>query len=67
MRKIIEEVKRLKEENKAIRLEQWQNILNQKYQRLKQVVNNDMLEDWIGLEFELSVMCILNLYGCNTY
>lgn len=44
-------------------VEQWKIELKGKYNTLKQVIEDNIPEIWIGLEFELSVLRILNIHG----
>lgn len=48
--------------NKILSFEEWQLTLQQKYSSLHDVVQKYIPEVWLGLEFELSVLRILNLY-----
>jgi hypothetical protein len=45
--------------------EEWQTKLNQKYQNLKNVSDENLRGLWDSLEFELSVMKILNIKDCT--
>jgi hypothetical protein len=62
---IIEETQKLREAAGNISLEEWQNGLAERYQTLQNVVQRNMPEIWTGLEFELSVLRILNIEGCT--
>ena len=46
-------------------IEEWQAGLIERYENLRKVVRNNVPEMWNGLEFELSVLRILNIYGCT--
>ena len=45
--------------------EEWQTELLKKYQNLKNVSNDNLEGLWDSLEFELSVMKILNIKDCT--
>jgi hypothetical protein len=45
--------------------EDWRVKLNERYQTLRNIVQKNMPEIWSGLEFELSVLRILNIEGCT--
>lgn len=62
--KIIEQIKELKVARVGISSEDWRIGLNERLETLHSVVDNNILELWAGLEFELSAMRILNIYGC---
>lgn len=62
---IVEEIKHARELSKDITLEQWRNKLQEKYQKLYNLVQKYMPEIWPGLEFELSILRILNIEGCT--
>jgi hypothetical protein len=63
--RILEEVQKCKESVGEISTDEWRNTLNEKYQTLKKVVQENMPDIWSGLEFELSVLRILNIEGCT--
>ena len=46
-------------------LEQWQTKLFEKYTNLKDVANDNLSGLWDSLEFELSIMKILNIRDCT--
>ncbi|MBV9179099.1 MAG: hypothetical protein JO297_18875, partial [Nitrososphaeraceae archaeon] len=64
-KKVVEEVKKLKSDNKNITFDEWKAKLVEKYQILQQVVQKEMPEIWVGLEFELSVLRVLNIHDCT--
>jgi hypothetical protein len=43
-------------------VEQWKTELQEKHDILRQVVQDNIPEMWVGLEFELSILGILNLH-----
>lgn len=61
--KILQEIRARREQANFSSVEEWQIALNSKYETLRQVVKENIPEIWTGLEFELSVLRILNLYG----
>jgi hypothetical protein len=62
---IRDRIKQMKDTNAAISSDDWISKLREKYQNLRYVVDRNIRELWPGLEFELSVMRILNIYGCT--
>ena len=59
-------MKSAKEEKaRGLTFEKWQQTLTDKYEWLKKTVNENMPEIWTGLEFELSILSILNIEGCT--
>jgi hypothetical protein len=63
--KIREQIKQLKDANAAISSDDWISKLREKYQNLCEVVDRNIPELWPGLEFELSILRILNILGCT--
>ncbi len=65
--KILDDIERICQEqrNDNLTFQQWQLILQQKYQNLYDVVQEKMPEIWTGLEFELSILRILDIQGCT--
>jgi hypothetical protein len=63
--KIIEQIKDLKAANAGISSEDWRIGLVRRFETLRKVVDKNIPELWPGLEFELSAMRILNIYGCT--
>ena len=45
--------------------EEWKTILAEKYRKLQNTVKDNIPEMWIGLEFVLSVLRILNIHDCT--
>jgi predicted transcriptional regulator len=62
---IREEIRQMKDDNAGISNDDWISKLNDKYQKLRGVVDRNIPELWPGLEFELSVLRILNIAGCT--
>ena len=62
---ILEAIDQLKQQHQNITSEKWTFVLQEKYQNLFNVVQNVMPEIWPGLEFELSILRILNIEGCT--
>jgi hypothetical protein len=63
--RIREEIGQLRQQHQNITSEEWISTLRARYQNLYEVVQKEMPEIWLGLEFELSVHKILNLEGCS--
>ncbi|MGC2682904.1 MAG: hypothetical protein WA323_13650 [Candidatus Nitrosopolaris sp.] len=61
---MIEQIRQIKTANSGITRDEWIRVLNDKYENLRKVVGRNIPELWPGLEFELSVLRILNIYGC---
>ena len=59
--KVRERIDQLKEANAAISHDDWISKLRDKYQNSRNVVDRNMPELWPGLEFELSILLILNI------
>jgi hypothetical protein len=64
-KKILDEINHMRELNADLTLEQWQSKLREKYSTMQNEVQNTMPEIWPGLEFELSILRILNIEGCS--
>jgi hypothetical protein len=62
---IREQIKQMKDANAAISSDDWISKLIDKYQNLHDIVDRNISELWPGLEFELSVLRILNILGCT--
>lgn len=62
---IIEKINRVKAANAGISSEEWQTGLLERYEKLHKAVDDNIPEVWPGLEFELSILRILNLEGCT--
>jgi hypothetical protein len=62
---IVEEIKALKAAHTGMSSEDWRIGLIKRFETLREVVDNNIPELWPGLEFELSCMRVLNIYGCT--
>jgi hypothetical protein len=62
---ILEEIRKRRSNSKYTSEEEWQKHLEKQYNELKETVINNIPELWPGLEFELSVLRILNINGCS--
>jgi AAA lid domain len=60
---ILEQIRERRKKTNIKTVEQWKIELKGKYNTLKQVIEDNIPEIWIGLEFELSVLRILNIHG----
>jgi hypothetical protein len=55
-----------KEQNKIdVSTEQWHIKLKEKYENLQQLINKNLPNLWLSLEFELSLLKILNIQDCT--
>lgn len=64
-KRLLNEINQLREQNANITYEEWQLKLQEKYSNLYNVVQKHLPEIWIGMEFSLSVLRILNLHKCT--
>jgi hypothetical protein len=62
---IIDEIKQTRELFPELSSNEWLDKLQDKYGKLRDVVQLHMPEIWPGLEFELSILRILNIEGCT--
>ena len=62
---ILEEIRNRQKNTKFSSAEEWQKTLEEQYKELKNVVIEQIPEIWPGLEFELSILRILNILECN--
>jgi hypothetical protein len=62
---VLEEIRKRRNNSKYASEEEWQRLVEKQYHQLKETVNNNIPELWPGLEFELSALRILNIFGCN--
>jgi DNA-binding transcriptional ArsR family regulator len=62
---ILEEIRKRRKNSNYTSVEEWQHLIEDKYHDLRETVNNNVPELWPGLEFELSVLRILNILDCN--
>jgi hypothetical protein len=65
VQKILDEIAKDKSAVGQISTENWQSGLKERYQTLQQIVKRNIPELWSGLEFELSVLRILNIECCT--
>ena len=63
--RILEEISELKAVNAGISTDDWRTGLVNRFEKLRQTVQNNIPDLWVGLEFELSCMRILNIHGCT--
>jgi hypothetical protein len=63
--RILGEINELKAVNVGISSEEWRTGLVNRFTKLEQTVQTNIPQLWPGLEFELSCMRILNLFGCT--
>jgi hypothetical protein len=59
--RILNEIQKLRKENPDLTIEQWSNILKEKYQKLNDKVNEYFPEISLELDFILSIKTILNI------
>jgi hypothetical protein len=62
---VLEEIRKRRSNSKFASEDEWQKLLEKQYKELQETVINNIPELWPGLEFELSVLRILNISGCN--
>lgn len=62
---ILEEIRSRRKNSKFSSIEEWQIKLQKQYVELEKVVLTNVPEIWPGLEFGLSTLRILNIFGCN--
>jgi predicted transcriptional regulator len=62
---ILEEIRKRRKNSNYTSVEEWQHLMEKKYNELRNTVNSTISELWPGLEFELSAMRILNISGCS--
>jgi DNA-binding transcriptional ArsR family regulator len=62
---IVDEIKQTKELFPELSSNEWSGKLQEKYGKLRGVVQLYMPEIWPGLEFELSILRILDIEGCT--
>ena len=61
--RILAEIRSRRSKTKFSSVEEWQIALQGRYETLRQVIEDNISEMWMGLEFELSILRILNIYG----
>lgn len=62
---IIDEIKQTRELFPELSFEEWRSKLQEKYGKLRGVIQRHMPDIWSGLEFELSILRILDIEGCT--
>ncbi|MFZ0328862.1 MAG: hypothetical protein WBP64_21150 [Nitrososphaeraceae archaeon] len=63
--RILDEINQLKATHAGITGDEWKMGLVDRYEKLRQVVQDNIPDLWVGLEFELSCLRILNIHGCT--
>jgi hypothetical protein len=63
--RVLYEINELRSLYAGISSEEWKAGLVDRFEKLKQTVRDNIPELWVGLEFELSCMRVLNIYGCT--
>ena len=62
---ILDEIERIRSSNTAMTADEWQNRLLEKYNHLHFTVDKNIPNLWPALEFELSILRILNVKDCT--
>jgi hypothetical protein len=62
---ILKEVEELKTANAGITTDEWISGLTKRYDQLQTVIADNFPDLWPGLEFELSIMRVLNIDNCT--
>jgi hypothetical protein len=63
--RILDEINQLKATHAGITGDEWKMGLVDRYEKLRQVVQHNIPDLWVGLEFELSCLRSLNIHGCT--
>jgi hypothetical protein len=63
--RILGEIDELKAVYAGISNDDWKTGLVNRFEKLRQAVQNNIPDLWVGLEFELSCMRVLNIHGCT--
>jgi hypothetical protein len=63
--RILEEIKELKAAHAGMSSDEWRTGLVKRFEKLHQIVDSTIPDLWVGLEFELSCMRVLNIHGCT--
>jgi hypothetical protein len=45
--------------------DEWRTGLVNRFQKVREIIQNNIPDLWVGLEFELSCMRVLNIHGCT--
>jgi hypothetical protein len=63
--RILDEINQLKATHAGITGDEWKMGLVDRFEKLHHVVQDNIPDLWVGLEFELSCLRILNIHGCT--
>ena len=63
--RIIEEILKRRKNHANLSQEEWKTTIAEKYRLLQDTARDNIPEMWIGLEFVLSVLRILNIHDCT--
>lgn len=63
--RILDKINELKAAHGGLSSNEWRTGLVNRLDKLQQIIQNNLPDLWIGLEFELSCMRILNIHGCT--
>ena len=63
--RILDEINELKAAHAGISSDEWRIGLVNRFEKLHRVVCDNIPDLWIGLEFELSCLRVLNIHGCT--
>ena len=63
--RILDEINQLKAVHVTISSDEWKVGLVERFEKLRHVVQNNIPDLWVGLEFELSCLRVLNIHGCT--
>ena len=62
---VLDQINELRAVYTGISSDEWRAGLVNRFEKLHQTVQNNLPDLWVGLEFELSCMRALNIYGCT--
>jgi len=62
---ILDEISQLKVTHAGISGDEWKIGLVDRFEKLRHVVLDNIPDLWVGLEFELSCLRVLNIHGCT--
>jgi hypothetical protein len=63
--RILGEISLLKSTHEGISGDEWRTGLVDRFEKLRQVVQYNIPDLWVGLEFEVSCLKVLNIHGCT--
>jgi hypothetical protein len=63
--RILDEINELKAAHSGISSDEWRIGLVNRFEKLHQIIQTNLPELWVGLEFELSCLRVLNIHGCT--